>query len=102
MLKYFCFVLFLSGAAPKTPKESENAPNEGDDVGADVHSGGDMSLVKLTKPERRAKLKKSKKEAKKQTKELAKPEEVQQTPQAEVLVFHICLSFLFKKMVLSA
>ncbi|PIN10371.1 Protein involved in the nuclear export of pre-ribosome [Handroanthus impetiginosus] len=51
----------------KEPKEAEPV-------------SGDPALVKLTKAEKRAKLKKLRKEAKKQAKE-----EVQQTPQAEVL-----------------
>ena len=42
-------------------------------------------MVKLTKSEKRAKLKKMKKEAKKQGKEMAKTE-VEDTPQAAVLV----------------
>ncbi|XVF03511.1 hypothetical protein REPUB_Repub05bG0001200 [Reevesia pubescens] len=45
----------------------------------------DKSIVKLTKAERRAKLKKSKRGAKKQGKELAKIEEVQQTQQEAAL-----------------
>ncbi|GKV29310.1 hypothetical protein SLEP1_g38247 [Rubroshorea leprosula] len=65
---------FLQG-----PKEAENDEKD-DDVGS-----ADKSIIKLTKAERRAKLKKIKKEAKKQGKELAKPEEVQQTKQEAVL-----------------
>ncbi|MBA0874751.1 hypothetical protein Goshw_021462 [Gossypium schwendimanii] len=45
----------------------------------------DKSVVKLTKAERRAKLKKTKKEAKKMGKELAKTEEVQPTQQEAAL-----------------
>ncbi|XVE63201.1 hypothetical protein DITRI_Ditri07aG0000600 [Diplodiscus trichospermus] len=45
----------------------------------------EKSIFKLTKAERRAKLKKSKKEAKKQGNESAKTEEVQQTQQGAVL-----------------
>ena len=55
----------------------------------------DKSIVKLTKAERRAKLKKSKKEAKKQGKELSKTEDVEQTPQAAVLVFTLLQLFPF-------
>ncbi|KAL0009172.1 hypothetical protein SO802_010674 [Lithocarpus litseifolius] len=45
----------------------------------------DKGIVRLTKPERRAKLKKQRKEEKKLGKELEKVEEMQQTPQAAVL-----------------
>ncbi|CAK7355459.1 unnamed protein product [Dovyalis caffra] len=55
----------------------------GDGEGED--GGGDKGIVKLTKAERRAKLKKSKKEAKKLGKEVAKAEDVKETPQAAVL-----------------
>ncbi|TQE08763.1 hypothetical protein C1H46_005611 [Malus baccata] len=64
--------------AAKTPKASENDPTEEETGGA-----ADKGIVKLTKAERRAKLKKSKKEAKKQGKD-AEPE-VEQTPQEAVL-----------------
>ncbi|XP_068320439.1 nucleolar complex-associated protein 3 isoform X2 [Pyrus communis] len=62
----------------KTTKASENDPTEEETSGA-----ADKGIVKLTKAERRAKLKKSKKEAKKQGKD-AEPE-VEQTPQEAVL-----------------
>ncbi|CAN6553824.1 unnamed protein product [Malus baccata var. baccata] len=62
----------------KTPKLSENDPNEEETSGT-----ADKGIVKLTKAERRAKLKKSKKEAKKQGKN-AEPE-VEQTLQEAVL-----------------
>lgn len=61
-------------------KEAEGESKEDDS------SSKDPSLVRLTKAEKRLKLKRSKKEAKKQSKE-----EVQQTPQAEVLV-RVCCS----------
>lgn len=57
-------------------------PSEGE--GEEHTNETDKGLVKLTKVERRAKLKKSKKEAKKQTKELP-PEEVKDNPQRAVL-----------------
>lgn len=57
----------------------------------DKDDGGATGIVKLTKAERRAKLKKQKKETKKLGKELDKAEELQQTPQAAVLVLsHWC------------
>ncbi|KAK6149529.1 hypothetical protein DH2020_017054 [Rehmannia glutinosa] len=58
----------------KEPKEAEGETKEGESISRDP------ALVKLTKAEKRAKFKKLRKEAKKQAKE-----EVQQTPQAEVL-----------------
>ncbi|KAI3456684.1 hypothetical protein Pfo_013347 [Paulownia fortunei] len=58
----------------KLPKEAEEESKEGESISKDP------ALVKLTKAEKRMKLKKLRKEAKKQAKE-----EVQQTPQAEVL-----------------
>lgn len=70
---------------PKTPQQSENALN-GEDVGDKEADGGDKSFLRLTKAEKRAKLKRTRKEEKKQAKEVAKVEGVQQTPQAEVLV----------------
>lgn len=72
--------MLLCGIATKTSRPSEE--ETGDD---DKEATADQSVVKLTKAERRAKLKKSKKEAKKQGTELAKTE-VEQTPQAAVLV----------------
>ena len=71
----------MCGIAPK--KHSENILNEGE-TGEDDNTE-DKGIIKLTKAERRAKLKKSKKDAKKQGKEVAKTE-VEQTPQAAVLV----------------
>ncbi|XAR56909.1 hypothetical protein NMG60_11037554 [Bertholletia excelsa] len=68
---------------PQTSQKSENAtPRDTKENEVDVENKG---FVKLTKAEKRAKLKKMRKEAKKQAKDVAKEEEVQQTPQAEVL-----------------
>ncbi|CAL0303697.1 unnamed protein product [Lupinus luteus] len=61
--------------------EPENGPTEDE---AEEDSNADKGLIKLTKAERRAKLKKLKREEKKQGKEVAKAE-VQETPQAAVL-----------------
>lgn len=60
---------------------SQTAEDAGNEEGND-----DKSMVKLTKSERRAKLKKSKKENKKQGKELAKTEEMHPTQQEAALV----------------
>lgn len=69
-------------AVPEPSEEPENGENE--DEGGQKGKG---SILKLTKAERRAKLKKEKKEAKKQCKELSsQPEVVQETPQTAVLV----------------
>ncbi|XP_048132360.1 nucleolar complex-associated protein 3-like isoform X2 [Rhodamnia argentea] len=59
-------------------------PSEGEGEGEERTNETDKGLVKLTKAERRAKLKKSKKEAKKQTKELPQ-DEVKDNPQRAVL-----------------
>ncbi|KAK6645744.1 hypothetical protein PHAVU_L001854 [Phaseolus vulgaris] len=64
-----------------TKTVSENDPSE-EGTAEDVNA--DEGMVKLTKSEKRAKLKKMKKEAKKQGKEMAKTE-VEDTPQAAVL-----------------
>nr|KJB81371.1 hypothetical protein B456_013G141600 [Gossypium raimondii] len=69
-MKWF---MLLYNAVSQTAEVTEN---EGD---------VDKSVVKLTKAERRAKLKKTKKEAKKMGKELAKTEEVQPTQQEAAL-----------------
>ncbi|KAG5550866.1 hypothetical protein RHGRI_009338 [Rhododendron griersonianum] len=69
---------------PKTSKKSENETN-GEDIGDNEADGADKSFFKLTKAEKRAKLKRARKEEKQQAKEVAKVEEVEQTPQAEVL-----------------
>lgn len=63
------------------PKTSTLSGLGEEETGEDNKDG----LVKLTKVERRAKLKKQKREAKKQGKELDNEEEVQQAPQAAVL-----------------
>lgn len=102
-------MLLLCNAAPKKPKDSENAADKYEADGEDGNEGVDKSIVKLTKAERRAKLKKSKKEAKKQGKELDKTEDVQQTPQAAALVctlvqlfalFFFFLMILLKNLIL--
>lgn len=84
----------LYGAVSKTTEKSENGRDTDDEKD---DSGADKGILRLTKAERRAKLKKSKKEAKKQGKELEKTEEVQETPQASVLVLSdwSCHAFLF-------
>ncbi|KAE9620820.1 hypothetical protein Lal_00019209 [Lupinus albus] len=61
--------------------EPENGPSQEE---AEEDGNADKGLMKLTKSERRAKLKKMKREEKKQGKEVAKTE-VQETPQAAVL-----------------
>ncbi|KAF9682064.1 hypothetical protein SADUNF_Sadunf05G0069500 [Salix dunnii] len=53
--------------------------------GEEEDGGGDKGIVRLTKTERRAKLKKSKKEAKKLGKQVENTEQVEATPQAAVL-----------------
>ncbi|XP_050224679.1 nucleolar complex-associated protein 3 [Mercurialis annua] len=60
-------------------------PEDGDDEKDSNAAGGDKGLTKLTKPEKRAKLKRSKKEAKQQEKDLEKDQEVEQAPQTAVL-----------------
>jgi nucleolar complex protein 3 len=60
------------------------AEKKGGDGGEEEDGGGDKGIVRLTKTERRAKLKKSKKEAKKLGKQVENTEQV--TPQAAVLV----------------
>lgn len=82
-------------------KTSILCANSEEETGEDEKGDSvDKGIVKLTKVERRAKLKKQKKEAKKQGKELDKAEEVQQTPQAAVLVlsqffYHSAFFFSF-------
>jgi hypothetical protein len=63
------------------------AEKKGGDGGEEEDGGGDKGIVRLTKTERRAKLKKSKKEAKKLGKQVENTEQVEATPQAAVLVF---------------
>jgi hypothetical protein len=62
------------------------AEKKGGDGGEEEDGGGDKGIVRLTKTERRAKLKKSKKEAKKLGKQVENTEQVEATPQAAVLV----------------
>ncbi|PNY07998.1 nucleolar complex protein 3 [Trifolium pratense] len=64
-----------------------NAPTE-EETGEDGNE--DMGLVKLTKAEKRAKLKKIRKEGKKQGKEVAK-EELEEVPQAAVLLLDVSI-----------
>ncbi|XP_042949209.1 nucleolar complex protein 3 homolog isoform X2 [Carya illinoinensis] len=67
-------------------KTSILCANSEEETGEDKKGDSvDKGIVKLTKVERRAKLKKQKKETKKQGKELDKAEEVQQMSQAAVL-----------------
>lgn len=71
------------------PKVSQkpDAEYEGEATDANKDNGAGTAVVKLTKAEKRAKLKKLRKEAKKQGKDMAQGEEVLQAPQAEVLVY---------------
>ena len=78
-------VVNLLSSLSTVQQPSENGPSEEETGGDDKDGNADTGLVKLTKADRRAKLKKMKKEAKKEGKEEAKTEE-QQTPQAAVLV----------------
>lgn len=71
--------------ASKAPKESASAQNEDEATGENEDDAEDKGVLKLTKAERRAKLKRLKKEAKKQMKEGLEVEEVHQTPQVAVL-----------------
>ncbi|XWS10679.1 hypothetical protein CRYUN_Cryun38cG0018200 [Craigia yunnanensis] len=64
---------------------SYNAVSQTTKVAGNEEGNEDKIMVKLTKPERREKLKKSRKEAKKQGKELAKTEEVRPTQQEAAL-----------------
>lgn len=73
-------MLFLLSVATKTAPV--NGPSE-EETGED--GSIDKGLFKLTKAEKRAKLKKIRKEGKKQGKEVAK-EEVEEVPQAAALV----------------
>lgn len=78
-------------AASADSRRSENMPKEGDAASEDEDDGKDKDIVKLTKAERRRKLKKSKREAKKQAKDLDKMDSLQEdtvpeTLQSEVLV----------------
>jgi len=69
-----------NSAATKTVSE-----NDLSEEGTAEDANADGGMVKLTKAEKRAKLKKMRKEAKKQGREVAKAE-VEETPQAAVLV----------------
>lgn len=82
-------MLFSHSAATKTVLE--NDPSE-EGTGEDVNK--DKGMVKLTKAEKRAKLKKMRKEAKQQGKEVAKAE-VEETPQAAVLVLSNQINYHF-------
>ncbi|XP_031256283.1 nucleolar complex protein 3 homolog isoform X3 [Pistacia vera] len=72
--------LYYRALPKKVNGEDENKAGEDE-----KDDGADKGIVKLTKPERRAKLKKIKKEAKKQGKELTETKEAEQAPQAAVL-----------------
>lgn len=87
------FILLLHWAVPKTSGIFENGEIEDEDGGVGK-DGVDKSIIKLTKAERRAKLKKGKKDAKKQGKDLSQTEQVQQTPQAAILVLCDCNPFM--------
>ena len=75
-----CLGSHNNSAASKTVSE-----NDLSEEGTAEDTNMDEGMVKLTKAEKRAKLKKMKKEAKKQGKEMAKAE-VEETPHAAVLV----------------
>ncbi|KAF3655466.1 putative serine/threonine-protein kinase pakE-like [Capsicum annuum] len=70
---------------PKATQKSENNDKDEDNTN-NKDAGTDASVVKRTKAEKRAQLKKMRKEAKKQSKEVAAVEDVEQMPQAEVMV----------------
>lgn len=76
--------MYVIVTKPSTASK-DNVNGEGETGGDDEDHTADKSIVKFTKAEKRAKLKKSRKEAKKQGKELDKSE-AEQTPQAAVLV----------------
>lgn len=72
------------------PKASQkpDAESEAEATATNEDNGPGTAVVKLTKAEKRAKFKKLRKEAKKQAKDTAQSEEVQQqAPQAQVLVY---------------
>lgn len=73
-------MLLSHSAATKTAPEKGPGEKETEEDG-----NTDKGLVKLTKAEKRAKLKKMRKEGKKQGKEVAKAE-VEEAPQAAILV----------------
>ncbi|RWR88634.1 nucleolar complex protein 3 [Cinnamomum micranthum f. kanehirae] len=65
-------------AASDDSRRSENMLKEGDAASEDKDDGKDKDIVKLTKAERRRKLKKSKREAKKQAKDLDEIDSLQE------------------------
>ncbi|CAN4092491.1 unnamed protein product [Withania somnifera] len=69
------------------PKATQKSGNEDKDEANTNNkgAGSDASLVRRSKAEKRAILKKIRKEAKKQAKEVSEVEDAKQTPQAEVL-----------------
>ncbi|KAM3341752.1 nucleolar complex-associated protein 3 isoform X3 [Capsicum galapagoense] len=69
---------------PKATQKSENEDKDEDNTN-NKDAGTDASVVKRTKAEKRAQLKKMRKEAKKHSKEVAAVEDVEQIPHAEVL-----------------
>ena len=81
MSSYICIFTLLLLAA-----KTSDAPEDGGNEEAMEEDRVDNGVLKLTKAERRAKLKKTKKVAKKQE-DVTKAEEVKPTPQAAVLVF---------------
>ncbi|OIT08440.1 PREDICTED: nucleolar complex protein 3 homolog [Nicotiana attenuata] len=73
---------------PKATQKSESEDKDeanANKANANKDGGTDASVVRLTKAEKRAKLKKMRKEAKKQAKEGAEVEGIEKIPQAEVL-----------------
>jgi len=76
-------MLFSHSAATRTAPV--NGPSK-EETGEDDNE--EKGFVKLTKAEKRAKLKKIRKEGKKQGKEVAK-EEVEEAPQSTVLVYYL-------------
>lgn len=98
LLQAFEILLFFSSsadmiAASEDSRRSENMLKEDEAASGDKDDGKDKDIVKLTKAERRQKLKKSKREAKKQLKELDKTGSLQEDSapenlQSEVLVCH--------------
>ena len=80
-------LMFVAFTWCSVVSKAENG-SAGEEIGGDSDDGNaDKGLVKLSKAERRAKIKKTRKEAKKQGKEVAATE-VQPTPQAAVLVLY--------------
>lgn len=76
-------------AVPETPHVSGKmqAETQAEATVGEVDDGVDKSVVKLTKAEKHAKLKKLRKEAKRQAKVVPEVEEMHQTPQVDVLVY---------------